>query len=59
MAINAIGSARIGYRDEAPKGFQFRIEFSPIYGKFAEIGSKEYNGKEVLPWRYISIGYAF
>lgn len=55
----SIGSARIGYRYEAPKGFQFRIGFSPVYAKFSETGLKEYSGKGVLPWGYISVGYAF
>lgn len=54
-----VGSARIGYRYEAPKGFLFRIGFSPIYGKFAETGLEEYSGKGVLPWGYISVGYSF
>ncbi len=52
-------SARIGYRYEASGGFQFRIGFSPIYGKFAETGLPEYNGKGFLPWGYLSVGYTF
>jgi hypothetical protein len=54
-----VGSARIGYRYEGNKGVQFRIGISPIYGKFAATGIEEYSGKGVLPWGYISIGYAF
>lgn len=54
-----IGSLRIGYRYEASGGFQFRIGFSPIYGKFVETGLPEYDGKMFLPWGYLSVGYTF
>ncbi len=54
-----VGSIRIGYRYEGPKGLLFRVGFSPVYTKFAETGLKEYSGKGFVPWAYISLGYTF
>ena len=56
---NFLMSARIGYRYESSSGLLFRVGFSPIYGKFAETGLKEYSGKVILPWGYLSVGYTF
>lgn len=53
-----VGSFRIGYRYEGLKGFLFRVGFSPIFGKFNLAGS-ENGSKGVLPWGYLSFGYAF
>ena len=51
-------SARIGYRYESDKGFLFRAGFSPVYGQFILAGSED-GTKGILPWGYISFGYAF
>lgn len=51
-------SARVGYQYESDKGFLFRVGFSPIFGKFNLAGS-ENGSKGVLPWGYLSFGYAF
>lgn len=53
-----IASARIGYRYEGPKGLQFRVGFSPIYGQIAA-PVEDYSGKGVLPWGYVSLGFTF